>query len=127
MTASDEIRKMVEKHGIHQDYVNSPQSPVPSASVGYARGCLFDQTTERKAEEYCPREYGALPKDILKQAVDDFSGGRNSAKESLVELARAVENMTHYRVNSYEYQALAKEAIAAVKARGDWPLSEEIP
>lgn len=91
----------------------------------------FDETTEKKAEDY--RNSYVLRHDLHRIG---FTVGRNSAKESLEILARAVlhyERMFEDWAMSSGAQTLeqardpeskATKAIAAVKARGDWPLPD---
>ena len=91
----------------------------------------FDETTKKMLKEM----HG------VKECEVCLEDGRNSAKESLAILAREISGAYEYmknfdcRVNCEpevdfhepECQiALAfKEAIAAVKARGDWPLEKK--
>lgn len=82
----------------------------------------FDKNTEKLAMEVLKAQNPFMDGDDFK---DGFAAGRNSARESLMILARAVER--YYGVSArgpdgfIEY---ASEAIVAVKARGDWPLEE---
>ena len=84
----------------------------------------FDETTENKAEEYA---ISKLPlnfywKEAYKTA---FKETRNSAKESLAILARALDFHEGSCVTAEGQRSSAAYAIAAVKARGDWPLEEK--
>lgn len=87
----------------------------------------FDKTTERKAEE-CP----AVPWNT--PMINGFKAGRSSAKESLEILAKAMEEEVAEDCGCGFDEPMGEgyrggtcrlhEAIAAVKARGDWPLPE---
>lgn len=84
----------------------------------------FDKSTERKAEEYLDDTRKKYPNELFeKHALKyDFTAGRNSAKESLEILARDVEISACNCDSRYEVTCHRCETIAAVKARGDWPL-----
>lgn len=86
----------------------------------------FDQTTEKKSEEYCPDRDVTIPGrgkiHIRHSKREGFEAGRNSTKASLEILARAVEKCANEKFNPVRGAAL--EAIAQVKANGDWPLGE---
>jgi hypothetical protein len=79
----------------------------------------FDQTTERKGRAY---EESKVINGLLHPVLPPFTAGRNSAKESLGILARALQ---HIKDNMIEDYSSIDEAIAQVKERGDWPLPEE--
>lgn len=114
----------------------------------------FDETSHSKAEEYA-KWLSANPQfqtSLKDSPATDFRTGRNSAKESLSILARALEKISkskgytrladccvdktchinsesgscsfqtgvHYGNN--DRAAESNEAIAALKALGDWPL-----
>lgn len=95
----------------------------------------FDQTTEEKAGEL----FFALPGsseicvDQARAVAKDF---RNSTKASMEILARALVDLEQCRGRrsgisdmhgwKHAMAALATEAIAQVKANGDWPLEEKI-
>lgn len=82
----------------------------------------FDETTERLAAEAS----GRYNEQML------FKRGRNSCLESLEIMARAVDEISHIYYTSneshtwggYKHQKIAKEAIAQIRKRGDWPLRE---
>lgn len=82
----------------------------------------FDETTKARAAEH---SLGRVPIPAL-----DFTAGRNSAKDSLEILARAVKNIESVAVigsTSKVFRDIAKhcrEATASTRARGDWPLEE---
>ncbi len=86
----------------------------------------FDEKTERNAEKYCS------PDGYLDPAYNraDFIAGRNSAKESLKIFARMAEREcccpgeTNWTTGKPILCDIC-EAIAAVKALGDWPLEEK--
>lgn len=76
----------------------------------------FDETTQRLSEE----------KATAGQNFNDrlcWRSGRNSTKESLAILARAVEEVSSFDVD--DPMDHLHRAIAAVKSRGDWPLEEK--
>lgn len=91
----------------------------------------FDKKTESKAAERYPFKYidseptwMDVPRYNGRQELArcDFTAGRISAKESLEILAKAVSFYSgEFLVQS---NSVAGDAIAAVKARGDWPLEE---
>lgn len=76
----------------------------------------FDETTEKKAEahSHAPDEH------------ESFIAGRNSTRGSLEILARNLDwFLSEY--NEWDAGRMHEEitnTIAAVKARGDWPLEE---
>lgn len=78
----------------------------------------FDSTTEKKSEEFA-KSGAVLDKNEFPYGWG-FQEGRNSAKESLEILARFVEAAPR----SMDLLHEAQQAIAAVKARGDWPLGD---
>lgn len=83
----------------------------------------FDKSTERKAEEFAKTYSPTDPGSALRLS-DAFNSGRNSAKESTEIFARAMEEAKGYyerEAPGYAYLTV-KNAITAVKARGDWPL-----
>jgi hypothetical protein len=93
----------------------------------------FDKTTEKLIEKKYPwrvQEPNPTPYER-----EGFEAGRSSAKESLEILARAVEHYESFRwrhvfqlwpfTRSDVVSRRATKAIAAVKARGDWPLEEK--
>ena len=87
----------------------------------------FEKTTERKAAEY-----GVEHNFQRQDKVRAFKAGRNSAKESLEIACRALDqSSSHSMYCIVEGRPTAKagecdacDAIAAVKARGDWPAPE---
>jgi hypothetical protein len=94
----------------------------------------FDETTERKASEH--RHKTA---EIELSPISCFKSGRNSAKDSLEILARAVDDMQaplpldeNPKLTIGETLEIFSKrmmvgikAIAQVKERGDWPLEEK--
>jgi len=85
----------------------------------------FDITTRVKASDFSGEYSGNEFNDPMREA---FKRGRESAKESLAILARAIQfaliydpDTDRYKIKHTAYPKL-KEAIAEVKARGDWPL-----
>lgn len=67
------------------------------------------ETIKKRAEEYGTSDRGYDP-----EIQDAYEAGATSLLPALEILARFVEN--------YEGTIAADKAIAAVKARGDWPL-----
>lgn len=98
----------------------------------------FDQTTERKAEVYSitNSSFSDCPTCNGKERGLElgFEAGRNAAKESLEILAKALlQCKVEYAFRGlpseskmFTAQVVLKleDAIAQVKARGDWPLGE---
>lgn len=85
----------------------------------------FDQTTEKKAGEFALGPEGSHDKSWTNEMLSKgFTEGRNSAKESLEILARALDFHTGTCVTAEGQRTSAAHAIAQVKARGDWPLEE---
>lgn len=82
----------------------------------------FDKSTERKAEEHASAN---APEGLVcPTRLYAFTEGRNSAKESLLILARALLRFNPLTErDNWDYNERAK-AIAAVKRLGDWPLAE---
>lgn len=76
----------------------------------------FDETTEKKAVFHDP--FGGS---------GAFKEGRNSAKESLEILARALSTISkpHDTASITSLLIVAMDAIRQVKVRGDWPLKED--
>lgn len=84
----------------------------------------FDESTVRKAEEYKESFPKFETPAFNWRHVSGFKAGRNSAKESLEILAKKFEWMLS-EYNEWEASRMLdeiNEAIAKVKARGDWPL-----
>jgi hypothetical protein len=85
----------------------------------------FDETTKSKSKEWRERiksrlwpKYGETDFNLIEES---FIECRNQDKESLKILAKAIvelEKLSPLVENS------GTKAIAAVKARGDWPLEE---
>lgn len=94
----------------------------------------YDETTEKNAEERFPRETTTRCDGKVSILGDNerrregFTAGRNSAKESLEILARALEHIEGLcslsKTGTSIPRAAACDAIAAVKARGDYPFEE---
>lgn len=108
----------------------------------------FDIRTEQLAGEYFPEKLPAFvdpftgvsrggPRDTDKVkrelAHEAFTAGRNSARESLMILARAVKEINDQpcdemflSMKSWVFAAKreADAAIAKVKSQGNWPLEE---
>lgn len=82
----------------------------------------FDQTTEKKAHDWW-RDNSRFCTGNLTNA---YRSGRNSAKESLEILARALlEIRDKHPGDAVEWSMLkADAAIYNVRARGDWPLGD---
>lgn len=101
----------------------------------------FDQTTEKKAEEFtelavrvnCKYTPEAQKEDYGFGISHGFKNGRNSTKASMEILARAAAEIEELDSDPFNHHKDAskcaickmKEAIAQVKANGDWPLEEE--
>lgn len=85
----------------------------------------FEKSTERLAEEYFDK-FG----DEYHVRIVAFKEGRNSCRESMLILARAVEQLRtlYWGANApedlYPEQIEANEAIAAIKASGNWPVEK---
>lgn len=114
----------------------------------------FDQSTEKLAGEHADKYCGKISEQqnqlgtmMRNAAVKDFSEGRNSAKETLEILARALvegvakcellllaasdfvekqkrDDTELFMRDLREKSAQIKHCIAAVKAQGNWPLEE---
>jgi hypothetical protein len=100
----------------------------------------FDKTTEKLANEFANAAKASTATHKIRRYNAHFAG-RNSAKESLEILARAIFTAHGYMgdfdcskycdpsVNFHEPECCIsvdfKKAIAAVKARGDWCLEEK--
>lgn len=80
-------------------------------------GNQFDETTQRKAEEY---SIDAAHSGFGKPNVA-YAYGRNSTRNSMEVMALAIREEA--TAQSGTNQTL-EEAIAAVKSAGDWPLEE---
>lgn len=82
----------------------------------------FEGSTEKKAA--AAHAMIADTKDLLAlkwEYIEAWKCGRNSARESLEILARALESIAKASAQIWEAR-VAEEAIAAVKQRGDWPI-----
>lgn len=83
----------------------------------------FDENTKRKALEWDANCNNWRSGSTQALAVRAYEGGRNSAKESLEILARALTSL----LKSEDFgnpctDKFIEDKIAAVKQRGDWPL-----
>lgn len=92
----------------------------------------FDQTTEAKAKDFAPTgsgmNYHGGPGWWTEDMRKGFTAGRNSTKASMEILARALKDVAYKHPECFcmDQVGIAEQAIAQVKANGDWPLEEKI-
>lgn len=83
----------------------------------------YDKRTDKMAEAHgvWAWDWPGATQDSVCRAAQSFGMGRLSAKQSLEILAKAI---VKYKSDKASSKATwdADDAIAAVKARGDWPL-----
>lgn len=89
----------------------------------------YDKTTEKLAEQYALNSSGCPPhgnrtKPAWHYGINDFTAGRNSAKESLIIAVRALEKYETQSCSVMTIDMAAKEALAQIRASGNMPIEE---
>jgi adenylate kinase family enzyme len=85
----------------------------------------FDETTERLAEEYVDSFPKSETHGSRWRQRDAFKAARNSLKESMVAMAKALEFYSWDGQVKLDDGKMADEVIAKLQQEGNWPLVDK--